>query len=379
MLDKLFPTFSNWFRPGNTARSRIRSFRIWSSGPTWYIVTFFGDKLASHQRSLLRLLAVAHREQLETAPLVHYLADEHRGRYRWRLRRLAKHLDAGTPLIEALEQTPDALNDDTVLALRFGTQSGALQSTCESLLPENPISSDLDKSHTHAWAYWVILSISIGLMLLFLMTFIAPTFKVMFNEFGLQLPTPLKVLIAICDLVGHYAALWVFALIVLCGLLWSSAARRFFRRTIAPLVMQPLALKRTAELLKLLALSVDAGRPMTGALSTLARYHFDGRVRQRLLFARNEIEQGVESWNCLADANILTPQQAHSLASAPSNQIRAWTLRKLATAKLNTAQRRLSIGLAIAQPIVVLIFAAIVLFIFISFFSVLTLMITSLS
>ena len=379
MLDKLFPTFSHWFNQGDTTRTGVQSFRFWSYGPTWYIVTFFGDKLAIHQQALLRLLAVAHREQLETAPLVHCLADEHRGRYRWRLRRLAKHLDAGTPLVEALEQTPDALDDDTVLALRFGSQSGALQATFESLLPENQISSNLNKSNRHVWAYWIILSISIGLMLLFLMAVIAPTFKQMFQEFGLALPAPLQVLIAICNALANYAAFWILGLITICGLLWSSAARRFFRRTIAPLVMQPLALKRTAELLKLLALSVEAGRPMTGALSTLARYHFDGRVRQRLLFARNEIEQGVDSWNCLAEANILTPQQAYALASAPSNQIRAWTLRQFASTKVNSAERRLNIGLALAQPIVVLLFAAIVLFIFISFFSVLLTMITSLS
>lgn len=349
------------------------------AGPTWYVVTWVGDGIGIQQRSLLRLLSVAHREQLEIAPLVQCLADEHRGRFRRRLRRLAKHLEAGTPLVEALEQTPDALDDDTVLALRFGSQSGTLQATFDSLLPENDLANSLNKSRGHFWSYWVVLSISIGIVLIFMMAIIVPTFKKMFEEFGLELPYPLRILIVICDALANYAPIWILAIIALCGLISSSAVRRCFRRTVAPLVIQPHALRRTAELLKLLALSVEAGRPLTGALSTLARYHFDGRTRQRLLFARNEIEQGVDSWNCLAEANILTLQQANALASAPSNQIRAWILRQFACAKVNTAERRLNIGLAIAQPLAVLFFAAIVLFIFISFFSVLLLMISCLA
>ena len=134
MLEKFFPTFRRWIYSNRTLGLDSVPFAGWFRGPTWYVSTWFGDGLATQQRSLLRMLSVAHRERLEMGPLIHCLADEHRGRYRWRLRRLAKLLESGTPLVEALEQTPDALDDDTVLALRFGSQTGALASTFEMLI-----------------------------------------------------------------------------------------------------------------------------------------------------------------------------------------------------------------------------------------------------
>ena len=379
MLEKFFPTFRRWVSSNRSLGLETVPFAGWFRGPTWYVSTWFGDTLATQQRSLLRMLSVAHRERLEMGPLIHCLADEHRGRYRWRLRRLARLLESGTPLVEALEQTPDALDDDTVLALRFGSQTGALASTFEMLLPDHELNSVSKKAERRFFSYWMVLGVTIGIMLIFLMAIIAPTYVRMFDEFGLQLPVSFRVLQTICDLLANYAVLWILCFVLVLGIVFSSAARRFFRRQIAPMVVFPLAQQRTAELLRLLALGIESGRPVNGALSTLARYHFDGRVRQRLLYARNEIEQGVEAWQCLADAHLISPQQSLAISTAPSNEIRAWTLRRLAATSKEIAERRTTIGLALLQPLVLLVFGAIVFFVFVSFFSVLIAMILSLA
>jgi general secretion pathway protein F len=349
-------------------------------GPTWYLVTWIGDSLATQQRSLLRILAVAHRERIELGTLVLCLAEEHRGSYRRLLRRLARRLNAGVGLMDALEQTPDALDDNAVLALRFGSQSGTTQAVFDMLLSRDiPSESDPNRNARQAWVYWVALACSIAFLLMLMMVLIAPTFKKMFDEFAIVLPATLQFLIAICDGFAKFAALWILLGVVVVGLFWSSAARRFFRRKLAPMFMQPLAQMRKAELLRLLAVGVDSGRPIAGSLSTLARYHFDYRVRQRLLFARNEIEQGIETWQGLTEADLLTSQQAEAVATAPSNEIRAWILRRLAAGIQVSAQHRTSIGFALLEPLVILLFGVIVMFIFISFFSVIVQLITSLA
>ena len=91
MFESWFPSFAHWMR-FRAARWRLS---------TWWL----SDTLDAMQHSLLRILAVAHRERLELAPLVANLAEEHRGRYRRRLRRLARRLNEGTALVDALEQT----------------------------------------------------------------------------------------------------------------------------------------------------------------------------------------------------------------------------------------------------------------------------------
>ena len=376
MTEKLFPTFSRWMR--NLVDTRQGMWRL--RGPTWYISTWVGDSLATQQRSLLRVLAVAQKENLELAPLIECLAEEHRVGYRRLLKRLAQRLRSGVALVDALEQTPDVLDDDAVLALRFGSQSGTTQAVFDMLLSRDfPSETDPGRTTKQVWAYWVVLACSIAFLLLIMMTLIAPTFKKMFDEFGLRLPGSLEVLISICDGFAKYVALWILLGVVVLGLFWSSAARRLFRRKLAPIFVQPVVQLRKAELLKLLAVGVDSGRPIAGCLSTLARYHFDIKVRQRLLFARNEIEQGVEAWQGLTEADLLTAPQAVAVATAPSNEIRGWILRRLAAGMQVDAQQRTSIGFALLQPVVVLVFGAIVMFIFVSFFSVLLALIFALS
>ncbi len=375
MTKQLFPTFEKWLQPLSDIRLGVWRLR----GPTWYISTWFGDSLATQQRSLLRILSIAHQERLELAPLIRCLAEEHRGRYRWLLNRLARRLDSGAALVDALEQSPDALDDDAVLALRFGNQSGTTQAAFAMLLSREDPTNVSPIRVTHMWAYWSVLAFTIVFMLSIMMVIIAPTFKKMFEEFGLNLPAPLQTLIFIYGFFVNYAPLWILLALVAIGLFWSSAVRRFFRRSVAPMFMRPVAQMRKAELLRLLSVGVESGRPLAGSLSTLARYHFDSRVRQRLLFARNEIEQGVESWQGLKEAEFLTQHQAAAVGTAPTNEIRAWILRRLASSMQVESRQRTSIGLALMQPVAVLAFGGIVLFVFVSFFSVLIALITSLA
>ena len=129
-------------------------------------------------------------------------------------------------------------------------------------------------------------------------------------------------------------------------------------------------------MLQLFASAVEAGRPLPGALSTLARYHFDKHVRQKLLYARNEVEQGVEVWKSLADADVVSPEEGEALARAATASVQSWTLRRLVGWKLATLDGRNAIMLAFLHPILVLVFGAIVLLVCYALFGFLTNFIT---
>jgi general secretion pathway protein F len=104
-------------------------------------------------------------------------------------------------------------------------------------------------------------------------------------------------------------------------------------------------------------------------------YHFDRNFRQKLLYARNEVEQGVDVWQSLSDAKLLSVPESYAVASAPSNRVRAWILRRLASVKQSAVRRRIATLFAFLEPIVVLCFGALVLWIcfaFISFIARLT-------
>lgn len=351
------------------------------AGPTWYLSPWWpGEKLESKQYSLLSLLAICNTERLDPKPLVGALAAEHRGGYRRRLLQLARRLDANTTLISALEKTPDALSQSVVLALRFGSQSGTLARTYEQLLAtEKPEVDEARTMQLNARGYWVVLAATIVLIHLFLMYFISPTIKKVLDEFEMKPPISFYRLLVFWELVSAYAFWVCLALFALGWIVWSSRSRRFFRRQVADRLFRRTSLSRSAQLLRMLAVTVQAGRPLAGSLSTLAKYHFDRNIRQRLLMARNEVEQGAPAWSSLVDAKILSPEEFQAVTGSSNRSVQSWTLRRLATVKQEIAKQRMVMLTTFLHPVVILGFAAIVLWICFSFFSVLTKMVQSLA
>jgi type II secretory pathway component PulF len=102
-------------------------------------------------------------------------------------------------------------------------------------------------------------------------------------------------------------------------------------------------------------------------------------MRQRLLFARNEVEQGVDGWQSLSDAGLLSGEESKAISEMPSNHARAWTLRELATQKTLLRNQRRFTWQALLQPLVTLFFASIVLWLCSGFFGVIVKLIQGLS
>ena len=329
----------------------------------------------------MSLLAVAHTERLDPKPVVSALASEHRGLYRRRLTLLAKRLDKST-LVQALEKTPDALSEDVVLAIRLGSQSGTLTSTYAQLMAtEKPQMDVLRSAQRSSKVYLAAIAIAICVVLPFMIFFIAPTIRKMGDEFGRspEIGWSLEFLMQVYFLIAKYF-LWVcVSCMALAWLVWSSDSQRFFRRHIANRFFRRNAMMRSARLFRMLSIAVEAGRPLSGSLSTLAKYHFDSNIRHRLLLARNEVEQGVDDWSSLVDASIVTPKEFQAIHSSDSSRVRSWMLCRMASVKLEAIQQSVLIRSAILQPMEILIIAAIVLWICFSFFSFITNLIQSLA
>lgn len=322
-----------------------------------------GDSRAAMRRSLIRILAVAHDERLPAATLVANLAAEHRGINRRLLRRLARRLETGLPLISALEQTPEVLSDSQVLAIRFGGQSGTLAETYRELITagERPASSA-------GGALWQI-GVYVVAMLLFLLwigaflfTFLYPTMEQIFDEFGIEAPAgSYQTVAAIYRHSGPWMLLLPLLGMVLVPVIWSSPLGRWLRRRLTDSRLRWVGQLRVAELLEMLASAAEAGRPLAGALSTLGRYHFDKPIRARLLFARNEVEQGASVWQSLLAADLLSESECQALAGATSPAARHWLMRGLAIEKRERTIVLAELAARALQTLVILTLAAIVL------------------
>jgi type II secretory pathway component PulF len=368
-----FPTFGRWFR--SLSLWQLFDYSAWKSTPPWPT-----DSLATKQKALLRLLGIASTDRLEAAPLIAALATEHRGSYRRRLRRLARRMTAGMSLSDAVEQTPGVLSDEQALAVRFGEQSGTLPATLQRLL-EHPSPAELRVvGRFRQIGFYVAITAAIFLFIMsFFLVKIMPSFQAIFNDFSMDLPPITVLMIGLSNDLVNYWYLFVLPLLLVIWLVRSPASRRFFSRNISSRILRPIAQLRVANILSLLAGSYRAGRPLAGAISTLARYHFDPKLRHKLLFVRNEIEQGVDPWESMTTAKLISTEEANALTKSTSSETRAWTMERLADKKRGQVDRRIDFYVSLLQPAITLLLAAVVLFVAVACMTPLIKMVEALS
>ena len=125
----------------------------------------------------------------------------------------------------------------------------------------------------------------------------------------------------------------ILSLLALAWFISAGPPKWYFRRLLSAHILRPVAQLRSADLLEFLALATRAGRPLASAISTLARYHYDTPIRQKLLFVRNEVEQGANLWQSLKTVRLITPAEARVMTLDSPIGTPDWTMKQLARAK----------------------------------------------
>jgi type II secretory pathway component PulF len=352
---------NSWFPTFRQFAASSGSFRSWWP---WY-------STAAQRQSLLRLIAVATEEHLPLAPLIENWIEDECGVQRRRVRRLAKLLQEGRPLADAVEQVPGVLREEDLLAIRFDAQSGTRTAAMRELLAEPRDALTAPRLERSLIYFCVLVPVSL-LLIAFTQAKIVPVIGRIFNEFGIEMPPVLAWSVASRDAI--FGGWWLAALALVAALGWLLATRsgRPVRRAIFGRLLGPWHEMRAAGVLQKLAIATSAGRPVPGALSTLARYHFDPTIRRELLFVRNEVEQGADVWQSLATVGMLTAPEVQLLSGAQRIGNLAWVLRKLAAAKERRTSRRIEWAAELVVPALVFVMAALVLFQALSVFQPLT-------
>jgi len=361
-MDTWFPTFRR------LAHSSIPFPALWSRYAN-----------LAQRRALLRLIAVAAEENLPLSPLLESWAADERRAQKHRLLRLADQLKAGTPLPDAIEAVPGLLRDEDILAIRFGAQSGTLSATLRAMLDQSePALTDSPSPIRRAAVYVYTFLLIALLVITYLQVKTVPEFEKILCEFDVEPP---QALLWSIGFARFFVSCWWLGALAGGVLLWSMfSARpgRFIRYSILGRLSRSARELRSAEVLQKLGIAAQAGRPIPGVLSTLARYHFDPIARHKLLFVRNEIEQGADAWHSLAAVDLLSPAEVNALATSERVGNRPWVLKQLAFSKRRRTMRRLDRMAELVLPLIVGLLGIFVLFQALSVFLLLTRFITGL-
>ena len=174
-----------------TAKSR-KSFTI--GGVSQKMLTIFTRQLSTLQDAglpVLRSLRILEK-QMKPSVLKNGLID------------VVEDVESGMTLSEAFARQPKCFDRLYVNMVRAGEAGGALEVILKRLAEFKEKSQSLKKKIIGAIVYpAVVVIVAVGI-LIFIMVFIIPKFKKIFDEFNLQLPWMTKTLIQVSDWMAKY-------------------------------------------------------------------------------------------------------------------------------------------------------------------------------
>ena len=323
--------------------------------------------------ALLRIIGVALEQRLPLAMTLRAFAEDCPRPVARRVQRLCQLLDEGTDLASAAEQVPELLPADSLLAIRFGAQSGILPAVLrESANRSSEARFPLRRSLRTTMTYLICLVLLITQLVALLDAKILPTLLQLLRDWGVEDPGILPRIHEFVAAMWHALPWLGIIAAVLLWSWWTGRLAMWARRGPWAKRLHSWLPGESTGILRGLELVVAEGRPLPGAISTLARYHHDPAIRQRLLYARNEVDHGASVWDSLQHSGLLDLPEAVVLNAAGSSDRGNWELSRIVDQRERRAARRLQILEACLQPLTVVIIGCFVLLLALAVFHSLT-------
>jgi protein transport protein HofC len=336
---------------------------------------------ATRQDALLAILALAAEKRIPLAPAVLAFADQYRGTSRMRLIDLAAHLNAGTRLTAALEQARKLVARDAVLLCGVGELTDstprALRMAASTRLAQFPVWTAISGRFTYIITLLCFLQAIAG----FMFYFIVPKFEAILKDFGLPMPAITRMSIEF----SHFLVKYFFP--VTGPLLAAELGFLFFLpfsflswgHYDIPLFDRMLRRRHSALMLRALGLFVDAGKPISQGLSTLAKHYPTRWVRRRLTNADLDAQHGADWIEAMLHQELIRPADGEVLRAATAAGNLGWALQELA----ESGERRLAIRFqAVLQtvfPLLVVLLGFFVMWMALTYFTPLVLVISRLA
>jgi len=300
-------------------------------------------------------------------------------------RRLLASLDQGTDLRTAIGRHGKALPDEAqAYAAINEIASEETRSTKENSNPNQHIANQWSLVETQManttrqlsqrFTYLVAILLVMSGILVFLMTKIIPSFEMIFEDFELELPQITASLISVSSMLvnspfsamaglGFSLLMFSIFLTVICYLcdfpvLRPFADRLFFSR-------------HRAQVLRLLAITAERGKPFTAACEQLTgdRPRYPSTLaRIRLARVGREISAGHDWKDALRRNSFVRSADIPLLETAQNVGNLPWVLRALANQKMRTMVFRWTAIEQIAFPCAVLLIGLVVMWICVALF-----------
>lgn len=232
-------------------------------------------------------------------------------------------LDQGRPLTTALSKYPKDFPPLYVEILRAGEESGDLPSVLDQLAEYNQTMADTKMRVQHALTYPVFVASMLFVLVLFILVFLIPNFKQLFEELGMDgIPPTTKAIFAASDFLRNWKiSIPVVGVLGVIGMAIAFRIREGVRNVDQFVFRFPVMGKvlRLAALLKICRTFSELLRTGVGLVTALrltANTAGNNTLRETLLKMRDSVEEGRRFSAAASDENAFPPTMVWKMTMA---------------------------------------------------------------
>ena len=342
-----------------------------------------GSRRRAQEAELLWMLATSVVSHRDLADDVEAYARGSWGKRHERLVELAHRLRDGLPSSE-LAVPQGLLSRTATLEIQAGLQSGKLAEALRSAaikhtraLTAGTHSLDAHAALTYPAAVLTVMVLILG----FLMYFIVPKFKRIFDDFGTELPGMTVALIHGSDAVVNYWYLASPILFLTGGAVVVAAMSHYYgwlalwQQWAGRWMVRPHA----SDVLRSLAGTVEMGAPLDRAFDPFVTSSGPILLQRRAAAVRLALSQGESCWLLLESEGFLKMREVVLIEAAQRAGNLPWALNTLADSLDRQLSFRFSAILELLRPVAILFLGAIVGFVAIAMFMPLVKLLNDLS
>lgn len=311
------------------------------------------------QSTLLMALATSLGDgQTLMASLEALIADS-RGTWRGKLKQLAFMLNDGSSLSEACTAVRGIVPEKTQIAIRVAEPAGALKQVLADEAHDLMQQGRPDAGQPRAMGVFfqlLILCLVTQWVVSFVMIFIIPKFRDIFEGFGVELPAATQLLI---DLSNWFLNFWyVFFLAMITFVIYFVVCSLSGRWKYLTMGRRPFVPRWprfwTPEILKGLSGTVAADRPIPEAIHAFLAEMPPGRAATKLSAVRSSAEGGTDFWMAFQKQGFIKRSEVAVLKAAQAAGNLDWAMIQLAQQIQRRRRHRLNLATTILQPTAVL-------------------------
>jgi type II secretory pathway component PulF len=283
------------------------------------------------------------------------------------LTRIHDDVVGGTALAEALAQFPRAFSSVYVAMVRAGEAGGFLHVVLQQIADFRQREKDLLGKVKAAMIYPVALTVVATGVMIFLLTFFIPRFSIIFEQFGERLPMLTRMVVAVSQWLLGFGPLIALAAVIgafaLRRWMTTEQGRRQFERGVlaTPAVGTLVARFALVRFARMLGTLIGAGVPLVAALRVAREAIGNQTLADTVAQAIEDVQRGEPLSRALAaDARLFPASVIEMISVAEETGRLDEELVRLSTAYEADLDRNLRMSVALAEPLLLMVMAAMI-------------------